>query len=166
MQVSRSIWIVIVVLIVTAVGLSGALYRFANRVDQMEKKTEVPQQTTAADLKRTAFRNLSYSKALESSGREGKPLLVYFRAKGSGPSLQMEGTTWGASDVQTWLHDRVVAIRVDADEHPDLAVARSIDRLPVCLFLRADGSEIGRVVGYQPPDWFVKESDAVLRTPR
>jgi thioredoxin-like negative regulator of GroEL len=88
--------------------------------------------------------------------------MIFFRSDRSGPATHMEETLRNP-EVLAWVRDHTVAVRIDADRQPDLAVARGIDRLPVTVFVRADGGEIGRVVGHQPPDRFIREAEAVLR---
>jgi thiol:disulfide interchange protein DsbD len=146
----------------TALGLAVAVYQLRNQVDELQRVAGRPADTRGAQASGSGFRDLSFAQGRDQAGREGRPVMVFFRANDSGPSTQMETTTWGSSEVQAWLRENTVALRIDADQHPDLAVASGVDRLPVTVFFRADGGEIGRVVGYQLPDAFIREADAVL----
>ncbi len=108
------------------------------------------------------FLDLSFTDALERAGREGKPVMVFAWADGSGPSAYMEATTFRNPRVLAWIREHTIAVRIDADRQADWAVARGIDRLPITVFVRTDGSEIGRVLGHQPADLFIREAEAVL----
>jgi hypothetical protein len=150
------------VLVMTTLGLAVTVYQLRNQVDKLQKAAGMPAGTRGEQASGSGFRDLSIAEGRDQARLEGKPLMVFFSANDSGPSMQMVTTTWGNSEVQAWLRKNTVALRIDADQHPDLAVASRIDRLPATVFFRADGVEIGRVVGCQPPDAFLRKADAVL----
>lgn len=56
----------------------------------------------------------------------------------------------------------MVCIKVDGDARPDLVSKYRVDGYPTTLFLNPDGSEKHRVVGYKPPEEFIKDMDFVL----
>ncbi len=74
----------------------------------------------------------------------------------------MENTTWRDATVCDWLKKRTVAIRIDADSEPDLAVGSGITGLPVTIFYRPDRTEIGRIIGYHGPVDFLQKASAIV----
>jgi len=164
MSSARVYRVAIGALVVTVVGLAVAVWRLQNRIEVLVEPADVPPGGRAPAA--PAFLNLSYADALQRADREGKPVMVFFCSDGSGPATHMEATTWRSPRVLAWARDHTLAVRVDADREPDLAVSRGIDALPVTLFARPDGSEIGRVVGQYPPNEFIRKADELVRRNR
>ncbi len=102
-----------------------------------------------------AFSTLPIRAATEQAAREQKLLLLDFVAAWCGPCKQLDETTWRDAEVVAWLREHAVAIKIDVDEHPQLASEHSIHSLPTILLLRPDGSVLDRLVGYRGPAEFL-----------
>jgi thioredoxin-like negative regulator of GroEL len=96
-----------------------------------------------------------YSAALEEARASNKPPLVYFTASWCGPCQSLKHTTWADKAVEAALRD-YVPVKVDIDEHPDLAQSFKIDGVPTFVVLDRDGHSIKRVVGALPPREFLE----------
>jgi protein disulfide-isomerase len=96
-----------------------------------------------------------YSAALEEARTSNKPPLVYFTASWCGPCQSLKHTTWADKAVEAALRD-YVPVKVDIDEHPDLAQSFKIDGVPTFVVLDRDGHSIKRVVGALPPREFLE----------
>jgi len=55
-----------------------------------------------------------------------------------------------------------VAVKLDAEKEVDLAKRYAIGAYPTILLLKADGTEIDRIVGYKDADTFLADADAAL----
>jgi len=75
---------------------------------------------------------------------------------------QLDAVTWPDSRVQSWLKEHSIAVQLDADQEPELVRRYGIRGYPTIVFLNPDGSLAGKIVGFRPPEPFVKEADEVL----
>jgi uncharacterized protein YyaL (SSP411 family) len=71
----------------------------------------------------------------------------------------MDATTYRDPDVRRLLDASFVPVKVDIDENPDFEERYRESGWPATVVLTADGAEVGRFKGYQPPAKFL----AILR---
>jgi thiol:disulfide interchange protein len=87
--------------------------------------------------------NLPWRKDLDAAKQEAaagnKPVLAYFTASWCGPCQAMARDTWPQSSVAEALQD-VVPVKIDVDEHPDIARAFNISGIPRLQLLHPDGT--------------------------
>src|SRR5688572_16494609 len=76
--------------------------------------------------------------AREEGRRANKPVFAYFTAEWCGPCQSMKGTTWADADVETALRD-FIPVKIDIDQHKDLAEAYAIDAVPTFAVLDEEG---------------------------
>jgi hypothetical protein len=172
MSSSRATWLGIGVLGILVVALGVWVLVLQNRLADLQvperqtgESVEVKDGRKEPGLKpgNLGFHGLSFGEALGKAKGEGKPVMAYFHTATSGPSTGMDATTWKDAAVQNWLRTRVIAVRIDADKEPNLAVANGINALPVMIFFKPDGSEIGRVVGFHTANDFLQEAAKVVK---
>jgi uncharacterized protein YyaL (SSP411 family) len=72
----------------------------------------------------------------------------------------MDATTYRDPDVRRLVDASFVPVRVDIDEKPDFEERYRESGWPATVVLTADGAEVGRYKGYQPPAKFI----AILRS--
>jgi thiol:disulfide interchange protein len=133
-QALKPVWMIFLVLLaVTAVSL---LVR-ANRPDEI-----IP------------WRN-NYAAGLDEARAGGKRSLVYFTASWCGPCQEMKHTTWADKDVEAALRD-FVPVKVDIDEHQDLARQYKIEAVPTFIVLDAGGNTLRTWSGATSPDEMIE----------
>jgi thioredoxin-like negative regulator of GroEL len=99
--------------------------------------------------------------AVQQSRSSGKPILVYFTADWCPPCRTMKSTTWSDPQVRDALGS-FVAVKVDVDQHPEIAQRYSVQSIPRVLILdgqqRAIGSQAGLITARQMVDWLHSSS--------
>lgn len=90
--------------------------------------------------------------AFERARREGKYLLLDGAAEWCHWCHVMDETTYLDPEIGRILKERFIAVRVDVDEHPDLADRYGEWGWPATIVFSPDGREIGKYRGYLPPE--------------
>jgi len=103
-----------------------------------------------------------YDQALVRARYENKPILVYFYTDWCGWCKKLDAETYGNETVAALLNESFISLKVDAEEHVDLAEEYDVVGYPTIVFLSPDGEEIGRIVGYEPPDKFLQDVKNLL----
>jgi thioredoxin-related protein len=106
--------------------------------------------------------NTDYRAGLAKARESRQPVLIMFSASWCGPCNLMKQNVFNQQNVQRALYD-YVAIYVDVDEQQALMQQYKAQFLPTFVVLKADGSELGRFVGYNAPDEFLRKL-TVVRT--
>jgi thioredoxin-related protein len=109
----------------------------------------------AARQKQEAFANLTFDKALALAGKSKKIVIIDFYTTWCMPCKEMDNVTWKASEVQDWLRQNSVALKIDAEKQLALAKRYKINAYPTILFLKPNGEEIDRIIGFRPPRRFL-----------
>ena len=108
------------------------------------------------------FRKLSFEKACSLARSSKKQIMIDFYAEWCGPCKRLDQTTWKDANVQTWLSNRLVCLKVDAEKNAKLASKYKVEAYPTILFLKPDGSEIDRIAGYLEPKEFLSSAKDAL----
>jgi uncharacterized protein len=95
----------------------------------------------------------------ERARREGKLLLLDGAAEWCHWCHVMDETTYRDPAVGALLRDRFIAVRVDIDEHPDLAERYGDWGWPATILFSPDAREIGKFRGYIAP----RDLETILR---
>jgi len=102
--------------------------------------------------------NLPWRKDLNAAKQEAaagnKPLLVYFTATWCGPCQSMAQDVWPKPEVATALQS-VVPVKIDVDEHPDVAQSFNVNGIPRLQILHPDGAPGPSRVGLMSADELV-----------
>ncbi|MCB9850878.1 MAG: DUF255 domain-containing protein [Phycisphaerales bacterium] len=107
------------------------------------------------------FTELDFDEACQQAKNENKLVFIDFYTTWCMPCKVMEKTTFTDAGVITWLSQNTVPIKVDAEKNAKLAERYKVNAYPTLLFAKADGTEMGRMVGScEPPD-FLSESAAI-----
>jgi len=91
-----------------------------------------------------------YATARQESNRQGLPLLIHFSASWCGPCQRMERETLHSSALMSYIGKKIIALKIDSDQHPDLVEAFRVESLPTDLIIApSSGKVVSRTAGYQ-----------------
>ena len=96
-----------------------------------------------------------HEKALEESKSEDKPLMIYFYTGWCSWCKKLERETYSNDQVASLLNDNFICLKINVEDHPSLMAEYRIPGFPTVIFLSAEGEEMGRIMGYKPPDVFM-----------
>lgn len=108
------------------------------------------------------FVSSSLKEACAKAAKEHKVVFIDFYTTWCGPCKVLDQTTWKDPKVVSWLSEKTVALRLDAEKEVSLARRYQVDGYPTLLFLKPDGTEIDRTTGVQSPSEFLEMGNAVL----
>jgi thiol:disulfide interchange protein len=100
--------------------------------------------------------------ALAQGQKEKKPVVIDFFAEWCAPCQRMEKTTFKDEQVRSLL-ERCVFVRVDTDQHPDIAKRLGVEGLPDIRFALTDGRVFKQLRNYQDAESFSAELEGLLR---
>lgn len=83
------------------------------------------------------------------------PLLLHFHASWCGPCHQMDRTVLNTKAVKNQFGKRVIAVKIDSDEHQDLVGRFNVRSLPSDVLLTPTGTIISRTDGMQPQNTYL-----------
>ena len=122
---------------------------------------EVLRQIAPADPQRDLAWLTDYEQGLAAARLAGKPVLIDFTATWCGPCQMLDKETWPHPAIEK-LSAGFVRIKVDVDDHGDLARQYQVTAIPLVVFLDAQGQETQRSVGYRGPEEMAKLMTDVL----
>ncbi|MCU0253733.1 MAG: TonB family protein [Acidobacteria bacterium] len=134
-------------------GLQVTLRRFDpgfTRIEeeQLRDRFAADRAAPRADAPLAFGRDLVEAEAL--ARRSGRPLFIDFETTWCGPCKGMDARVYPArAVVEAARASRVVAVKVDGDEHRDLVQRFGVKAYPTMLLIGPDGAEIRRAVGYR-----------------
>jgi thioredoxin-like negative regulator of GroEL len=87
-----------------------------------------------------------FTAAQDEASKASKPRLLYFTATWCGPCQRMKATTWSDTTVEAALQ-KYVPVKIDIDEHPDLARQYRIEAIPTMVLVGTDGMLVRSTTG-------------------
>ena len=108
------------------------------------------------------FSDLSFEAATNQAAQSGKIVLIDFYTTWCAPCKLLDKNTWTDPAVIQLLEQKTVALRIDAEKEVALSKRYKIDAYPTMLLIKADGTEVDRLVGYRDPNMFTNEFNAAL----
>ena len=108
------------------------------------------------------FHDLDFTQASAKAEKEHKLVFIDFFTTWCGPCKMLDQTTWKDEKVVTFLTEKTVAIKLDAEKEKKLAAKYKIQAYPSLLFLKPDGKESDRIIGYREPAEFLEEGNGIL----
>lgn len=104
------------------------------------------------------FEDLPFDKALEKAGKEKKVVMIDFYTTWCGPCKMLDKSTWPNPDVKKLLMEKTVALKIDAEKNRELSQKYGISRYPQMVFIRPDGTEIDRLIGFRDAAAFLRDA--------
>jgi len=103
----------------------------------------------------------SFDEALEIARSKNRPIMIDFYTDWCGWCKTLDNTTYSHAAVVAKANDFVSA-KIDADAQRAVAARYRVGAFPTILFVDPGGRELHRVIGFRPPEDFLKEMDAAL----
>ncbi len=101
--------------------------------------------------------------ALAEAEARGTQVMVEFYAEWCNWCRRLEADTFSVPEVKSELR-AMVSIRMDAEkEGADLAKRFEVDSYPMLIFLDSEGNEMDRILGYLPPDDFLRRVQRIRK---
>ena len=94
--------------------------------------------------------------AMAQAKRERKPVVLDFTAEWCAPCQRMENTTFADAKVKELLQ-RYVLVKIDTDQHEELARRLGVVGLPDIRFVTPDGKVMRTLRGFQSAEAFANE---------
>jgi len=97
------------------------------------------------------------SEAVARAKAEEKPVMIDFITDWCRWCDTLDLHTYSDASVADFINGNVVPIKIDAEKGEGVGIAKKygVRAYPTILFIRADGEEIDRLVGYVPPEPFL-----------
>jgi len=108
------------------------------------------------------FEPLGFEAALEKARASGRVVLVDFFTTWCAPCKKLDQTTWSDPRVRKWLAEKTVALKIDAEKESKLASRFHVAAYPTIVFVKANGEELDRLVGYRTAEDFLSEANDAL----
>ncbi len=109
------------------------------------------------------FETAAWSKILEKSKKENKPIFVDFYATWCGPCKELEKNVYTDKKVGKYMNKQFVNVKIDAEnQEPDLVKQAGVDSYPTLIYYNSSGEEILRFVGYRDSEEFLEEAAQAL----
>lgn len=96
-----------------------------------------------------------YAKAEAEARRLGVPLVVHFYADWCGPCRQMEADVLSRPELMAEFGTRVVGVKVNTDNRPDLVTRFGITSLPSDVIVGPDAKVLAKTTGYQERQGYI-----------
>ncbi len=105
------------------------------------------------------FLNGSLGDAAAKAKAEQKSILIDFMTDWCRWCDTLDARTYPDKAVSEFVNATLVPIKIDAEKGDGIAIAKKygVRAFPTILLIRADGEEIDRLVGYDPPEQFLKK---------
>ncbi len=99
--------------------------------------------------------------ALRQASQSGQPVLVHFYTDNCVPCKMLEAKAFKNAELGEAMTRSVIPVKINYDQHRDIAQRYQVTRFPTDLFLHPNGEELYRTVSPQEPADYVKLLDRV-----
>jgi len=103
-----------------------------------------------------------WNEALDKAQNENKPIMIDFYSDRCPPCKRLDSDTYSDENLSAFLNDSFVSLKSDVDKSNLHRNYPNIKYIPTIVFTSPEGTEIGRMIGYRPPDQFYQDTQAIL----
>ena len=98
------------------------------------------------------------SEAVKRSETEKKPVMIDFITDWCRWCDTLDARTYSDPGVSSYVSEHVIPIKIDAEKGEGIEIAKKygVSAYPTIIFIRSDGEEIDRILGYVPAEPFLK----------
>lgn len=100
--------------------------------------------------------------SLKEAGQRQMPLMIDFYTKWCNWCKELDRKTYSDNKVNE-LSTNFICVKVDAEKDTAIAGKYNVRGYPTAVFLNKDGSVNSRVIGYRPPESFIRSMEAALK---
>lgn len=120
------------------------------------------------DILSTSFFTGSFQELKEEAKRLKKPILLDFSASWCAPCQKMDRDTYSDEVVASLVSIKYFAFKVDVEQLEGMEIAEKyqVFQYPTLVFLDYNGSVMGRLKGFYPPDYFIRILEKNLKRKR
>ncbi|HEY3395277.1 MAG TPA: thioredoxin family protein [Lacipirellulaceae bacterium] len=101
--------------------------------------------------------------AKRAAAQTGRLVLVHFWSPTCKPCLKLEETVFNQPAVGGALQAQFVPVKLNANEHPDIAQSLGITHLPTDVIMTAEGRVLGKQISPPTPAAYVAEATQLAR---
>jgi thiol-disulfide isomerase/thioredoxin/YHS domain-containing protein len=101
--------------------------------------------------------------AKRAAAQTGRLVLVHFWTPTCKPCLKLEETVFNQPGVGGALQAQFVPVKINANEHPDIAQSFGITHLPTDVIITAEGQVVGKQISPPTPAAYVAETTQLAR---
>lgn len=102
-----------------------------------------------------------WNEALDKAQNENKPIMIDFYSDRCPPCKRLDSDTYSDENLSAFLNNNFISLKSNA-EKSDLYRDYGVPGFPTIIFTLPDGTVIGGIVGYRPPDQFYQYTQEVL----
>ena len=96
-----------------------------------------------------------YEAAPDQSKASGKPLIIHFYADWCFWCKKMDKNTFSEESVASYINDKFIATRINAEKNSDIASTFRVRGLPDTWFFTSEGESITHFSGFMPAEQFL-----------
>jgi len=102
-----------------------------------------------------------WNEALDKAQNENKPIMIDFYSDRCPPCKRLDSDTYSDENLSAFLNNNFISLKSNV-EKSDLYRDYGVPGFPTIIFTLPDGTAIGGIVGYRPPDQFYQYTQEVL----
>ena len=108
------------------------------------------------------FESLSFQDALTKAEKEKKVVFIDFYTTWCGPCKMLDRSTFKDPKVISWLREKTVPIKIDAEIEVDLAKKYKVMGYPALVFVKPDGTAMNTLMGFQESSDLLENAQMIL----
>jgi len=108
------------------------------------------------------FEKLSFQEAQAKAEKENKVIFIDFYTTWCGPCKMLDRSTFKDPKVISWLREKTVPIKIDAEIEVDLARKYKVNGYPALVFIKSDGTAMHTLMGFKTSSALLADAQTIL----